>query len=249
MGDPSAGTSGGGLPRSKEKVVISTVIALSLVGIFPEFFRGCAERAKRCFDIKRLRSCRTGISIAGIGMERLKFYDFEGYTPGVRYDNGHYFVAIVDDGLALLEKSSTPEESVVTLGFEDPFAYVLRRKPALGGSPWLESGDNFPKTHMPDPDLVFGNADLTMLPNYPNSNEKSDMEMAEAYRPIFRQHLPLSQLSMVVALPPKKDTAFAGHTISPPLHMRDLPRRSEHSGVPLPHGSGQAEENEFFAAR
>ena len=174
-------------PRSKEKVVISTVIALSLVGIFPEFFVD-AQSVRTLLRYQAPSVMSTGISIAGIGMERLKFYDFEGYTPGVRYDNGHYFVAIVDDGLALLEKSSTPEESVVTLGFEDPFAYVLRRKPALGGSPWLESGDNFPKTHMPDPDLVFGNADLTMLPNYPNSNEKSDMEMAEAYRPYISQH-------------------------------------------------------------
>jgi hypothetical protein len=97
-------------------------------------------------------------------------------------------VAIVDDGLALLEKSSTPEESVVTLGFEDPFAYALRRKPALGGSPWLKPGDNFPRDHMLDPDLVFGNADLTMLPNYPNSNGKGDRELAEAYSPYIAQH-------------------------------------------------------------
>jgi hypothetical protein len=174
-------------PQSKDKIAVSAVIALCLGAIFAEFFWD-AQSLRTLSRYQASSVIAMGASVACCGMERLKFYDLEGDASDFSYDNGHRFVAIVDDGLALLKKSSTPEESVVTLGFEDPFAYALRRKPALGGSPWLKPGDNFPKTHMLAPDLVFGNADLTMLPNYPNSNRKGDRELAEAYSPYIAQH-------------------------------------------------------------
>jgi hypothetical protein len=94
----------------------------------------------------------------------------------------------VNDGLVLLQKSSTQDESVAAIGLINPFSYVLRRKPALGGSPWEIAGDNFPRMHLLDESLVFGNADLIMVPDYPNSNEESDMFLAEAYRPYLLQH-------------------------------------------------------------
>ncbi|MGD0787950.1 MAG: hypothetical protein ABR898_08185 [Terracidiphilus sp.] len=174
-------------PKSKEKIAVFAVTALCLGAIFFEFF-GDAQNLRTLSRYRAPSVMAMGASVACCGMERLKFYDLGGDASDFSYDNGHLFVAIVDDGLALLEKSSTPEESVVTLGFEDPFAYALRRKPALGGSPWLRPGDNFPRTPMLDPEMVFGNADLTMLPNYPTSNGKSNRELAEAYGPYIAQH-------------------------------------------------------------
>jgi hypothetical protein len=174
-------------PQSKDKIAVSAVIALCLGAIFAEFFWD-AQSLRTLSRYQASSVMAMGASVACCGMERLKFYDLGGDISDFSYDNGHLFVAIVDDGLTLLEKCSKPDESVVTLGHEDPFAYALRRKPALGGSPWLKPGDNFPRDHMLDPDLVFGNADLTMLPNYPNSNGKGDRELAEAYSPYIAQH-------------------------------------------------------------
>ena len=173
-------------PKSKERVAIAALAALSLGVVFAGFFLD-AESVRALLRYHAPSVMAQGISVTGPGMERLKFYEYNEDNTH-RFDNGHYVVDHVNDGLALLEKSSTQDESVLTIGYENPFEYILRRKPALGGSPWEAVDINFPRTHLLDESLVFGNADLIMVPNYPNSNEESDMILAKAYHSYLLQH-------------------------------------------------------------
>jgi hypothetical protein len=94
----------------------------------------------------------------------------------------------VNDGLALLARSSTPNETVLTLGFHNPFSYILRRKPAEGGSIFLLLGNSIAKTHLLEASRVFGNADLIMVPHYPSSHQRSDADIEEAYHAYLSQH-------------------------------------------------------------
>jgi len=174
--------------ETNEKVAISAVILLSLSGILIEFSADARSIATLLrYQLPSVRSM--GVSISGRGMERLKFYE-ELFDPNgsMKGDNGRFYVSVVNDGLALLEQSSTPRESVLTLAYHNPFSYILRRKPALGGSTWLAVGDNVPKTHLLEASQVFGNADLIMVPHYPNCLQDSDATLREAYRPYLAQH-------------------------------------------------------------
>jgi hypothetical protein len=94
----------------------------------------------------------------------------------------------VDDGVALLKGSSRQDETILVIGYNNPFTYILRRKPARGGSVWLQIGDNFPADHFFSGDRVFGDAALVMVSNCPGDLQESNAELAEAYRPYLLQH-------------------------------------------------------------
>ncbi len=46
--------------------------------------------------------------------------------------------------------------------------------------------------HLPDPQRIFGNADLIMEPHFQGSHQYSDQLIQEAYRPYLLQHCPLA---------------------------------------------------------
>jgi hypothetical protein len=174
-------------PRAKEKTAIAAVIALSLGGIAAQFFAN-AESVKTLLGYSSPSNRSMGASIAGEGMGRLKFYDLDDASAPSSIDSNRFYAACVNDGLALLARSSTPEESVLTLGFHSPFSYILRRKPAAGGSPILIFGYTISRTHLLAANRVFGNADLIMVPHYPSSHQTSDTDLEEAYHSYLSQH-------------------------------------------------------------
>jgi hypothetical protein len=174
-------------PHGKEKAAISAVVLLGLGSVFAGFFLN-AESVRALLRYRAPSVLSQGVSITGGGMEQLKFYDTQQDHSIHRFDNGHFVVDHANDGLALLRNFSTQDESVLTIGSSDPFPYILRRKPAHGGSPWLIAGDNFPKTRMLDEAQVFGDAKLIMMPHYPNSTQESDSFLGAAYQPYLAQH-------------------------------------------------------------
>jgi hypothetical protein len=78
--------------------------------------------------------------------------------------NGSLYVAQVNDGLALLRRSSRPEERIACVGFVNPFSYALLRPPAHGGSPFFGYAVNFTPRHSPDATRILGDAELVMQP-------------------------------------------------------------------------------------
>lgn len=174
-------------PRANEKTAIVAVVALGLATIAADFLlsAGSVVTLMR-YNSPSVRS--TGASLAANGMERLKFYDPEVPDAASSIDSSRFYVVCVNDGLALLRRSSAPDESVLTLGFHNPFSYLLRRKPALGGSPFLLLGNSMAETHLLDTDRVFGNASLIMVPHYPSSHQKSDTALDKAYHAYLFQH-------------------------------------------------------------
>jgi hypothetical protein len=95
--------------------------------------------------------------------------DFRSRDTSPRFDRadnpvfGNYAL-FVNEGLELLERNSSPSESVVSLEFSNPFSFSLQRNPPKGGTTCLQYGVTFDQQHKLSPDQLFGNADLVMLP-------------------------------------------------------------------------------------
>jgi len=174
-------------PQAKEKMAIFAVVAFGMGGIATQFFLD-AESVRTLLRYRAPSVRAMGVAIVGDRMERLRFYDSDDTGGDSSVDNNHFYVACVNDGLALLTRSSAPEESVLTLGFHNPFSYLLRRKPAVGGSPFLLVGNSIGTTQLLEPSRVFGNADLIMVPHYPSSHMKSDLWIENAYQLYLSQH-------------------------------------------------------------
>ncbi len=174
-------------PEAREKAAVAVLAAVGLGGIAATFYTdGLAMRALLKYRLTPRWSA--GTSIAGYRMEGLRFFD-DPDIYAMYSDNGHRYAIYVSDGVQLLESLSSPTEKVGTVGFHNPFSYVLRRKPATGGSPFLLLGNNVQLAHLPDPQRMFGNADLIMEPH---SHHSSDQQLEDAYRPYLLQHYSLA---------------------------------------------------------
>jgi hypothetical protein len=172
-------------PRAQEKTAILAVLALGLGSVAAEFFQDAESVLYLAYY--QLPSVQSkGVAMAGQGMNRLRFYDSRyGQSNG---DNGRSYVAVVNDGTALLTRWSSPQETVLALGFHNPFPYLLRRKPAKGGSTWMHLDDNFSEAHPRQASLMFGDAALIMVPHYPSSHQESDEKIEQAYHSYLLQH-------------------------------------------------------------
>jgi len=72
----------------------------------------------------------------------------------------------VNDGIELLRQHVGRDSRVIALDFSNPFPFALQLPPARGGSTsWLLNG-SFSKRDYPAPTVVFGDADLVMIPSY-----------------------------------------------------------------------------------
>jgi hypothetical protein len=82
----------------------------------------------------------------------------------LRLANGRFYTNRVNDGLALIKKHSGSRDSVVVLGFTNPFSYALLRPPARGGSPFWGMNNNYSDQSIPDSGKLIGNAAVVMIP-------------------------------------------------------------------------------------
>jgi hypothetical protein len=80
-----------------------------------------------------------------------------------RLDNNAGYIKRVTEGMELITRWSRPDASVYTLSFGDPFSYLLQRRPARGGSSWLDPVYNFSDDHKPAPEWLLGGVDLVMV--------------------------------------------------------------------------------------
>jgi hypothetical protein len=177
------------LKRNEGKILTLALVAMGVGGIAA----GVLPDVAGTFSLLQYQSAQmkaSGLTIAAPGMERLRFYNTNSFydqeTKGGDGD-GTYAAECLNDGVELLSSHSQPGESVVSLGFYNPFSYLLRRKPAQGSS-FLLVGNSISQAHMPDPGRVFDHADLIMLPDYQGTHRASDLYLQDYYRAYLLQH-------------------------------------------------------------
>jgi hypothetical protein len=172
-------------PDSQEKSSVSLVALMCIGSLFVCFFQDAASILTLVrYSLPPLRA--SGFHLAHPGMGRLRFFETgaQEKNEADRLSTAQYLSASVNQGVALLDKYAQPSETILTLGFTNPFPYIERRRPAIGGSPWLSVTNNLPTTNLPDPLRIFGNADLIMLPTC----HKGDPPLHAAYKPYLLEH-------------------------------------------------------------
>lgn len=172
-------------PGAPEKGAVSVLALLCIGGCLVNFF----EDGRSALALLRFRlppASSSAVLLKQPGMSRLKFFDTgeRESDEAARISAGQYLPASVNDGVVLLDKYAQPSETVLTLGFTNPFAYVERRDPAIGGSPWLHVGNNLSATHLLAPERIFGNAKVMML----LTCVRGEAQLHAAYEPYLVQH-------------------------------------------------------------
>jgi len=126
----------------------------------------------------------SGSLIPAPGMEKMRFYDSTPFYDKVKFGDGDgtYYAETLNDGINLLNSKTRPDETILVLGFHNPFSYLLRRKPAAGGSSYLFVGNSMSADHMLPGNSVFDHADLMMLPENEGTHRVSDQFIQTYYR-------------------------------------------------------------------
>jgi hypothetical protein len=131
-----------------------------------------------------------GIRVAAPGITDVDLYDSTDFYDKVPFGDGDgtHYAESLNDGMDLLRIQSNPNETILALGFYNPFPYLLRRMPARGGSAFLFVGNSMSASAMPPPEWVFDHADLMILPTYEGTHKESDQFIQEYYRPYLARN-------------------------------------------------------------
>jgi hypothetical protein len=106
--------------------------------------------------------------------------------------NGTVFTTYVNDGVALLERETRPNETILTMDMTNPFPYALERRPPRGGILSPTYHYNISDGHRPSDDRYFGDADIVMVPKRPALDDIYYTDFYKAYEPGLRQRYNLA---------------------------------------------------------
>ncbi|QLY29648.1 hypothetical protein [Nocardia huaxiensis] len=107
------------------------------------------------------------------------------------YRTAHDVPAMLNDGIALLERHNTHHDSIFTIAATDPFSFALSTPPTRGAFLWWDLDFDFNRTHYPDANQIFPDAHWIMIPRMIAGQgccqETVDV-MLELYRPYLSAH-------------------------------------------------------------
>ena len=96
--------------------------------------------------------------------------------------NGHVYTAYVNDGVALLERHSRADETVLSMDMTNPFPIALGRRPPCAGILSPVYHFNLDDAHRPADDRFFGDADIVMVPKHPTLGDQDFLDFLKAYQ-------------------------------------------------------------------
>jgi len=110
------------------------------------------------------------------------------YTSGQRFASpslaglivNQPYVDKVNDGLDLLRLHGGPQETILTLDYSNPFSFGLLRPSPKGDLLWWDQGVTFTRAIHLDPDPLFRDVSLVMVPKNPLPNA---VLLSEIYGP------------------------------------------------------------------
>jgi hypothetical protein len=157
------------------------LLLLGLAVLAPTLVANAAGLGYGAWDARKNPSASEVLRFAPPHLASLLLYDIPGGTDADYRSNGRVYVTYVNDGVELIQKVSRPAETVFTLDMVNPFPYALLRPPARGGAPDLAFQHTFSDTHKPDPDWLFGHADVVMFPKRPSGDAEQAGAMSRNY--------------------------------------------------------------------
>ena len=140
---------------------------------------------------KERPSLRATVRFTSPNLQSLLLYDYaDAKSPP--QSNGRLFTTYVNDGVALLEHETRPNETILTMDLTNPFPYAMERRPALGGIVAPTYHYNIDDGHRPSYYQYFGDADIVMVPKRASLGDVYYADFYKAYEPGLKERYKLA---------------------------------------------------------
>jgi hypothetical protein len=106
--------------------------------------------------------------------------------------NGRIYTTYVNDGVALLERETRADETVLTMDMSNPFPYALGRRPPRAGVAAMTYYFTMNDEHRPSDGRYFGDADIVMVPKRPAEAPIFYTDFLNAYEPGLHERYKLA---------------------------------------------------------
>jgi hypothetical protein len=161
----------------------AVALGLGALLFVPQFMSDIVGVAYGVWSKEKLRNGTEAIQFTSPDLKDLHLYDFSS-TP---QSNGTFFVDYVNDGVALLQSQTRPDETIISIDMTNPFSYALQRRPARAGIESPTYHFNIDDDHRPSDDRFFGDADIVMVPKRPALDAYYFLDFYRAYEPGLKQ--------------------------------------------------------------
>jgi hypothetical protein len=167
------------IPVQPSVLLYAAALCIGLLLCAPLFMSDLAGIGYGLWNKARV-SPSTGLRFTTSNLKPLLLYDTNG-SPA--RSNGHVYTTYVNDGVALLERETRPEEKILTMDMVNPFPYAMERPPPRGGIAAMAYHYTLGDGHRPSDDAYFGEADIVMVPKRPASEDRYYKDFWKAYEP------------------------------------------------------------------
>ncbi|HEY1220578.1 MAG: hypothetical protein ABSE42_08335 [Bryobacteraceae bacterium] len=165
----------------------AAVLCLGALLFVPQFTADLAGLGYGVWKKERPSTPAAVLRFTSPNLRALLLYD--GANPR---SNGRNYVTYVNDGVALLERETRRNETVLTMDMTNPFPYALERRPPRGGISATAYHYILGDGHRPSDDRYFGDADIVMLPKRPALDDVFYTDFLKAYKPGLEQRYSLA---------------------------------------------------------
>ena len=93
-----------------------------------------------------------------------------------------YFTTL-EDGVRLLAANASPDDTVMTLDFVNPFEFAMERPVARGGATFMQYGFDFTDRSKPSPEWLLGNFTCVMV-------AKRTVDYPWSFEALLRNYMP-----------------------------------------------------------
>lgn len=169
--------------RRSYPLLIAAVLGLAALLVVPQFASDMAGLGYGLWSKHKVSNDLTVPRFASPNLEPLVLYD-NSTRP---QSNGVPFINYVNDGVALLQVESRPDETIITIDMTNPFSYALERRPARAGIESPTYHINIDDDHRPSDDRFFGDADIVMVPKRPAVDAGNWVGFYQVYKPELKR--------------------------------------------------------------
>ncbi len=166
----------------------AAVLSLGALLFIPQFTSDLAGITYGVWQKERSSTQMALLRFTSPNLKPLLLYESEDNPPS----EGRMFTNYVNDGVALLERETRPNEMVLTMDVTNPFPYAMERRPPRGGHAAPTYHYNITDEYRPSDDWYFGDADIVMVPKRPSQGDNHYTDFYKAYAPGLKQRYHLA---------------------------------------------------------
>lgn len=138
----------------------AAIIALAALMAVRLPIRDAASLVYACVEKNQIPTESDVPRVQSLQLSRVYFHDLDQPSPF----NGKEYVEYLNDGISLLRKETSDQDSVLSVDLVNPFPYALNRKPAHGGFSVLAYGYVITDRFRPSDASLLGDARVIMVP-------------------------------------------------------------------------------------